>query len=276
MVKYWRQLGPRIGVALGIWLIVAAGAAAQQSWDLPLTLAGTALTAAGLLATHQVAPLSEAELQALRLTELPLIDRRLLAAPNATLDLAGSLLAYGQALVPAVAAIGLQRQAALELLWRYYQVLAIAHGGKDLLKTAIRRPRPYLYHRGAPVPAANDHASAQSFPSGHATIAFASAAYLTTVAGERWGRDTALLVGSGSFAVATTVAVLRVAAGQHFVTDVVAGAALGGVIGWLVPLLHRSTGAATLYPTSPAGIGLRIALTGGGSRRRRGRRRRRS
>jgi len=37
---------------------------------------------------------------------------------------------------------------------------------------------------------------------------------------------------------AAGVSALRVAAAQHFPTDVVAGAALGTGIGWLVPTIH--------------------------------------
>ena len=47
-------------------------------------------------------------------------------------------------------------------------------------------------------------------------------------------RNAALLFG-GAAAVGT----LRVAAGRHFPTDVLAGAALGSLIGWLIPTVHR-------------------------------------
>ena len=44
----------------------------------------------------------------------------------------------------------------------------------------------------------------------------------------------------GSYALATTVAVLRTEAGQHFPTDVIVGAALGIGMGLLIPWLHLS------------------------------------
>jgi membrane-associated phospholipid phosphatase len=40
------------------------------------------------------------------------------------------------------------------------------------------------------------------------------------------------------YAGAVAVGALRVAAAQHFPTDVVSGAALGAGIGWLVPTIH--------------------------------------
>jgi membrane-associated phospholipid phosphatase len=41
-------------------------------------------------------------------------------------------------------------------------------------------------------------------------------------------------------AVAAGVGVLRVVAGKHYPTDVLAGAAAGALIGWAVPALHRA------------------------------------
>lgn len=40
-------------------------------------------------------------------------------------------------------------------------------------------------------------------------------------------------------AAATTTGVLRIVSGRHFTTDVLAGAALGALTGWLVPKWHE-------------------------------------
>lgn len=268
-----------VAVAISLWLACVTGARAERSHDLDLalTIAGTALTAGGLIGVSHVAPVNETELQSLDVAVLPPIDRQLLAAPNSALGHVSTMLAYGQVALP-LFVVGSRTEGgeAWLLLWRYYQVLSIAHGTKDLVKTAVRRARPYLYQSGAPVPAADDHSSAGSFPSGHATLAFASAVFLTTVASERWGREATVLIGTGSLALATTASALRVAAGQHFVTDVIAGAVFGGLVGWLVPLLHRSSGSATLRnnpsvprsgpvtfdfgPSSNSGVAARLAV----------------
>lgn len=51
--------------------------------------------------------------------------------------------------------------------------------------------------------------------------------------GRQW-----VVLGVG-LALSTTVGIGRVLGGEHFPSDVVAGAAIGASVGWLVPELHR-------------------------------------
>src|SRR5207249_5722685 len=89
-------------------------------------------------------------------------------------------------------------------------------------------------------------------PSGHASVAFAAATtYWVLARRERLPhrtRNTIFL-----YAGAAGVAALRVAAGKHFPTDVLAGAALGSAVGWLVPTIH---------PTQPLSAGRPRAAAG--------------
>jgi membrane-associated phospholipid phosphatase len=102
-------------------------------------------------------------------------------------------------------------------------------------KVAFHRPRPVRYAVGATAPL--DSGDGLSFPSGHASVAFAAAAAYASIQhrhGSGSGRTaTALLVSA-----AATTAVLRVVARRHFPTDVMAGAALGGAVGWIVPAVY--------------------------------------
>jgi len=106
------------------------------------------------------------------------------------------------------------------------------------VQALVRRKRPVLYTSGA-AEAASDPESQQSFPSTHAALAFAAAtSYLVIARREHLphaGRNAALLYAGG-----VLVSVLRVAAAEHFPTDVMAGAALGSGVGWLVPTLHAT------------------------------------
>jgi membrane-associated phospholipid phosphatase len=108
------------------------------------------------------------------------------------------------------------------------------------LKVLAHRNRPVLYTANAPA-AAGDADNRRSFPSDHAALAFAAATtYLEMARRERLPHRTrnAVLLYAG----AVGVAALRVAAGQHFPTDVVGGAALGSGIGWLAARVHPTEG----------------------------------
>src|SRR2546427_7136422 len=108
----------------------------------------------------------------------------------------------------------------------------------DWVKVLVRRKRPVLYTSDATAVAADPN-SQRSFPSGHASIAFAAAtSYLVMAQRERLphrGRNAALL-----YVGALGVSVLRVSAGKHFPTDVLGGAALGPGIGWLAAQGHAT------------------------------------
>lgn len=79
----------------------------------------------------------------------------------------------------------------------------------------------------------------RSFYSSHTSRAFALATALATVSTLR-GRDEAPWLWAGGLTLATGVGYLRVAGDAHWLTDVAAGAAIGGTVGFAVPwLLHR-------------------------------------
>jgi membrane-associated phospholipid phosphatase len=107
----------------------------------------------------------------------------------------------------------------------------------NALKLMVRRPRPLTYDPLASAEERFDGDARLSFPSGHASMAFASASVLTMTAARRHG-SSALpwIAGGASYLTAAVVAYLRVAGGKHFVTDVLAGAVLGTAIGLLLPL----------------------------------------
>jgi membrane-associated phospholipid phosphatase len=107
-----------------------------------------------------------------------------------------------------------------------------------------------------------------SFPSAHTSVAFAAVAlecfhhgFLdTTHTG--WGAAVCPL----TIAVATGTAILRVAADRHWVTDVFAGAVLGGTLGYAIPALHiafasNSDKSAVILPAVSSSY-LGVALAG--------------
>ena len=121
------------------------------------------------------------------------------------------------------------------------------------VKYAVGRSRPYVW-LGRPV--TDVHDANVSFFSGHVTFAFAVAASSSTLLLSQHapGAEVASIV---SFVGAGLVGYLRIAAEQHYLTDVVSGAVVGTVIGWAVPhFFHPSKDAAIQLHPAPGGIAI--------------------
>lgn len=123
----------------------------------------------------------------------------------------------------------------------YAETLLIANGIKELTKLAVNRTRPYMYYDADTFPEkdVDDGDWANSFPSGHSAMAF-SAATFTSYTFCKYFPDSNLRIPvvAGSYAMACGVAALRLSSGNHFMTDVLTGAAIGSAVGFLVPWLH--------------------------------------
>lgn len=125
--------------------------------------------------------------------------------------------------------------ASLARLWRAGRRLAAASlaltmAGQGLLQWGLKvlfaRPRPEL------VGALGD-APGFSFPSGHALVGVVLYGYLAYLVGLRWSRPAPrLALGAAAGLVALAVGVSRLYLAVHYLTDVLAGWALGVV--WLL------------------------------------------
>ena len=142
------------------------------------------------------------------------------------------------------------------------EAAAVGAVATTLLKYAVRRPRPGAF-RGA----VGDGVGQQlSFPSGHTSAAFASGAAWATTA---WLRPLPLAVrwsvGGAALGLGALVGCGRVLGGQHFVTDVLAGALLGAAVGVAVPLSYRGGAKqpVRLVPTASPALGPGGALRPG-------------
>jgi hypothetical protein len=118
------------------------------------------------------------------------------------------------------------------------------------VKLLVRRERP-------------DGSNQASFPSGHASGAFATA----TVLGRHYGWK----VGLPAYAVAGYIATSRLNEGKHYLSDVVFGAAVGILVGRTVTVEIAGARFA-VSPTLPTGgIGVQMTWQGSGDERSRSR-----
>ena len=114
----------------------------------------------------------------------------------------------------------------------------------DVLKKSVQEPRP------------GDPSDKESFPSAHATRAFAFAATVNELHGSTWGIP--------AYIMATGVAYSRMNDNRHYVHDVLAGAAIGASYG--ISIAHRYKNKKANQPSNseftalPTGDGLALGF----------------
>ncbi len=132
-----------------------------------------------------------------------------------------------------------------DALWHSGEGTVAAATASLVLKEALHRARPYVASKDA-----DDFFQArllstdsrwESFPSGHTTVAFAVAGAASEEVEVHWPRH-ARLAEVTLYGLATGVAFARVYDDKHWTSDVVAGAALGTLVGRAV-VRHAHGGA---------------------------------
>jgi len=138
-----------------------------------------------------------------------------------------------------------------DLRARAWPVTALAVTGSVLLASLASGMLKEAFDRARPPVADPDFAAAvavpgsPSFPSGHASTAFAAAAALAVLVPR---------LRVVAFAVAAAVAVSRVYLGVHYAIDVMAGAALGIVLGLAIGAVVRRAVAARARAVAAADV----------------------
>ncbi len=122
----------------------------------------------------------------------------------------------------------------------YLEAFMLNYGLRSILKMTMLRPRPYMYFDSRDPDGITSDDWQFSWPSGHSSNIFMATTFLSYVFCEYYPDsawkvpvvvfDTALAVGTG---------VLRILSGNHFLTDVLTGAAIGAACGFFVPFVHH-------------------------------------
>lgn len=120
------------------------------------------------------------------------------------------------------------------------EVFAVTGALTNTVKFAVGRARPYSYGLDGSGRDPTEPDARLSFFSGHASISFAMASAYGSIFQARHPRSRwRAPVWVASYGVATGTALLRVAAGKHFWSDILVGAMVGSAVGLLLPMAHR-------------------------------------
>lgn len=166
-------------------------------------------------------------------------DRPFMFSYNRTLDMVSDYGVYGILVLPALSVIGNLTDKNRLLTYGIMNIEAflLTFGTINLLKNALLRYRPYMYSDGLPGGKEDDYYN--SFPSGSTAYAFLGATFLSTTFSQEYPESKwKLPVILGSYTLATGIASMRILSGSHFLSDVLIGAAIGSLYGWLIPVLH--------------------------------------
>ena len=187
-------------------------------------------------------------------------DRPLMFNYNKPLDTASSVITCALAVLPVVSLAGNLKNFNAWVTYgiMYGESALLVYGSSELLKSTVMRYRPYFYSGNIPGGQGSDYY--KSFPSRHTAFAFMSAGFLTsTFFTEYPDSPWKIPLCAVSYTVAAGIGAARMCSGNHFLSDVLAGAAIGSVYGYLIPWLHlrKDADRVSLVPLSN---GLMVAL----------------
>jgi len=207
---------------------------------------GSALAAAGaIIMSRTPEPLTAQEIDGLSRESINPFDRGATRRYSETIGDASDVLLGAIVAAP----LALMLDARVREDWEtcalmYAETMALAVILPAFGKGTVNRIRPFVYNPEAPMDGKTTSDARKSFFSRHTSVAFASAAFLSTVyADYHPGSAAGRYLWVGSLLAAAAVGAMRYESGEHFPTDIIAGAVAGSAVGYLIPRIHRAGGA---------------------------------
>ena len=215
----------------------------RTGWDIAFSASGLAMFATDVVVTKEVEPLTPEQVEALDPQRVGAFDRFATRQYSTVARKASDILLWTMMVAPfTLMATEPGNDEPLLVGAMYAEAQLFQSGLVFMLKSLVARTRPFVYNDNPAIPAeARLRVYARrSFPSAHAATSFTSAVFMGTVYQTLNPGSSAIpWVWAGGLTAAGLTGTFRMLGGQHFPTDVLAGAAIGALTGWLVPALHK-------------------------------------
>ncbi|MVM33563.1 phosphatase PAP2 family protein [Spirosoma sp. HMF4905] len=214
----------------------------KTSREITLLGAGIVTLGASLALNHSIDPLTQAEISTLSPDDINALDRKAVYRWSSSADQLSNVTLAGNVALAGLLAIGTKpmRQDFKTVAVMYIETLLLANGVERTIKGVTQRTRPFVYNPSTPLDEKLTRDARQSFFSGHATNAFATAVFTSEVFRHYFPQSKLKpVVWIGSLGLATATSVLRFEGGLHYPSDLLAGAAFGSLVGWGIPKLHE-------------------------------------
>jgi membrane-associated phospholipid phosphatase len=212
---------------------------------------GGILGISGMLLVNNVQPLTLEEINQLDPADINKFDRH--AVGTLRNYLAGDLLLYGSILLP----LSFLSKTEIKRDWKILGIMGIETlmfqaGLNVVIKGLTQRIRPYVYDPNPSQEKKTGKEAKLSFYSGH-TSTTAAMSFFTAKVFSDYLPDglTKYLIWTGAIIYPALAGYLRVDSANHFPTDVLVGYAVGALIGYYIPELHKRDGkdGLSVYPS---------------------------
>jgi membrane-associated phospholipid phosphatase len=215
--------------------------------ELALAPAGITLLSLGAMLEKGAHPPTEKEVMTLDENDIPVFDRSAVhhfsKAANTASDVGLIAMESASALLALHQIFHMRKRwkNLLTLGAMYGEAIMLTGGATQVTKILTARPRPFVYSDDVPM-ASKTNGPYKSFFSGHTSSVFCSALFIGTVFSDLHPRSPwRFVVWGTSLSVATLTGTMRYFAGKHFPSDILVGAAVGSLFGYIVPYLHRKS-----------------------------------
>ena len=209
--------------------------------EISLFATGISFNALGVIQSRSTSVLKVEDIEKLSRSDLDGLDRT--ATYNYSLKAKGmsDKLLLGSLFLPAAVMMDPNQHHQLEEKTVILLQTYILNAGSTLLvKSLVRRTRPFVYNENAPLSEKLKADARMSFFSGHtsftATSSFFTASMLTA---NGQNRDIAPMIWTSAAVLPAVQGYLRWKAGKHFPTDIFIGYAIGAGLGYLIPKIHE-------------------------------------
>ncbi len=209
--------------------------------ELALTGAGGIALGLGMHLENRTTLFTPNELETLDPAGINAFDRIATGFHSVQAHRASNYVFYGSFSLPLLLLAGKEPRddfGVIAALWG--ETLALNAGATMLSKHSFRRPRPFVFDENVGMSRKLTSNAKASFISGHTSMTAANAFFAAKIFTDYYpeSRWKPVVWGVAATLPALT-GYLRVRAGRHYPTDVIGGYAVGALIGWGVPQLHR-------------------------------------
>jgi membrane-associated phospholipid phosphatase len=209
--------------------------------DVPLATVGIGLSLAGKLSSDGVNERSEAQVANASFKDVLGLDEHVNDNYSTSAAKMSDWVYRGAAVLPLTLLVDRDiRKDAGKIAVLGSESLLITYGLTTLAKSTLKRNRPFVFNEDVPLEKKLTPDSRFSFFSGH-TSATSTATFFTAKVWSDYHPDSKWkpVVWTAAATIPAVTGYLRVKAGKHYVSDVTVGYAVGALVGYFVPHLHK-------------------------------------